>query len=460
MEKTNINENLKIGLETKIILNESLIINNNENKNKEYKYLFEEDSFLILKKDHKSFVIAKEQGFIEPYEILIFNVKIGKDDIELVNYYDRCYNCSKLIKFYDSINKLDYKLWKVIKNQKKIENDESCNYNLKKGDILRFGNIKLILREFCTNYINNDNNKNNGANNEDKKDKNENIENNNNRNNNGKSVHKSQNFRNNSSNMYTNYKIIENEIQYTLLLENNPKEKCKICKNSFKSNNDPLIKLCQCEEYVHFNCKKKEMDNNKNIKNEEEGIYTIKTHCPKCKKFIPSHFVIKDKNIFELYQLVDNPFKNSENYLLFEALDFLDANNEYKKYIFYINLEQKFNKKKFISQILIGGNKMEIDKIQKNKNNDKYIFLKIPDTNFSELAVIECKLKEKTLILKNINDTYNTLVLESKYKIKKNEKLLLESGNLEIEASLINENKFKEIKNVNIDKRMEFQKDK
>ena len=50
MEKTNINENLKIGLETKIIVNESLIINNNENKNKEYKYLFEEDSFLILKK--------------------------------------------------------------------------------------------------------------------------------------------------------------------------------------------------------------------------------------------------------------------------------------------------------------------------------------------------------------------------------------------------------------------------
>ena len=456
MEKTNINENLKIGLETKIIVNESLIINNNENKNKEYKYLFEEDSFLILKKDHKSFVIAKEQGFIEPYEILIFNVKIGKDDIELVNYYDRCYNCSKLIKFYDSINKLDYKLWKVIKNQKKIENDESSSYNLKKGDILRFGNIKLILREFCTNYINNDNNKNNGANNEDKKDKNENIENNNNRNNNGKSVHKSQNFRNNSSNMYTNYKIIENEIQYTLLLENNLKEKCKICKNSFKSNNDPLIKLCQCEEYVHFNCKKKEMDNNKNIKNEEEGIYTIKTHCPKCKKFIPSHFVIKDKNIFELYQLVDNPFKNSENYLLFEALDFLDANNEYKKYIFYINFEQKFNKK----QILIGGDKMEIDKIQKNKYNDKYIFLKIPDTNFSELAVIECNLKEKTLILKNISDTYNTLVLESKYKIKKNDKLLLESGNLEIEASLINENKFKEIKNVNIEKRMEFQKGK
>ena len=194
----------------------------------------------------------------------------------------------------------------------------------------------------------------------------------------------------------------------------------------------------------------------KNIKNEEEGIYTIKTHCPKCKKFIPSHFVIKDKNIFELYQLVDNPFKSSENYLLFEALDFLDANNEYKKYIFYINLEQKFNKK----QILIGGDKMEIDKIQKNKYNDKYIFLKIPDTNFSELAVIECNLKEKTLILKNISDTYNTLVLESKYKIKKNDKLLLESGNLEIEASLINENKFKEIKNVNIEKRMEFQKDK
>ena len=44
MEKTNINEKQKFCLETKIL------VNDNENKNKEYKYLFEEDSFLILKK--------------------------------------------------------------------------------------------------------------------------------------------------------------------------------------------------------------------------------------------------------------------------------------------------------------------------------------------------------------------------------------------------------------------------
>ena len=66
-----------------------------------------------------------------------------------------------MIKFYDTINKLNYKLWKVIKNpakDKNIENKESYYYNLKKDDILSFGNIKLILREFCTNHINKDNN--------------------------------------------------------------------------------------------------------------------------------------------------------------------------------------------------------------------------------------------------------------------------------------------------------------
>ena len=129
-----------------------LVISNKKNKNGDYIILIEEDAYLTLKSDKISFALLKEQGFINFGEIIIFLVKIRENQIELINCIDRCYNCLQMKKFYEKINSLNYKLWKVIE-----KNNDS--YNLKENDIFRFGNVKIILREF--NIINNENSNNN-----------------------------------------------------------------------------------------------------------------------------------------------------------------------------------------------------------------------------------------------------------------------------------------------------------
>ena len=472
MAQTTINnETNKIGLVSEIIVNDS---SNNINTNKKYINLFEENSFFILKNDKKSFEETKYQGFIEIDETLIFQVKIEKDYINLIHHFDKCYNCSKLQKYYDTINMLNYDLWKVIKKPEQDANDESYYFNLKKNDIFRFGNIKFILREFHVNNEINDNinskNDNKNNNNEDKHEKNinknENIEDNNNKNNNNDDINKNQSDLsiNISSSQALNYKIINDKMPYTLLLESNPKKICKICNKSSSRENGPLVKLCLCEEYVHFNCKKKEMKEAKYIREERDiwcNKYYIKTNCPKCKKFIPSHFIFKEGDIYQLYQLVDIPFKINEEYLLLETIDFLDTNNEYIKCIFYIKLKDQkyFEENKIIS--ISRGN------VQKNMDdNNDLIPLNIP--YFSGVPNIVYNINKKTLSLKYNSDTYNTMVLESQYKVEKNNdrinNILLELGNLKIKSYLVNEEEFDKIRNQKknnpskIEKRMEPKK--
>ena len=465
-KKTNINnENNKIGLVSEIIVNDS---SNNINNNKKYINLFEENSFFILKNDKKTFEETKYQGFIEIDETLIFQVKIEKDYINLIHHFDKCYNCSKLQKYYDTINMLNYDLWKVIKKPEQDANDESYYFNLKKNDIFRFGNIKFILREFHVNNEINDNinskNDNKNNNNEKKINKNENIEDNNNKNkNNDNNINKNPSdvSKNNSSSQTLNFKIINDKMPYTLLLESNPKKICKICNKSSSRENGPLVKLCLCEEYVHFNCKKKEMKKDKNIKDAIDlscNSYYIKSHCQQCNKFIPSHFIFKEGDIYQLYQLVDIPFKINKEYLLLETIDFLDTNNEYIKCIFYIKLkdQKSFEENKIISN--------SIGNVQKNMDdNNDLIPLNIP--YFSGVPNIVYNINKKTLSLKYNSDTYNTMVLESQYKVGKNNdrinNILLELGNLKIKSYLINEEEFDKIRNQKknnpseIEKRME-----
>ena len=55
----------------------------------------------------------------------------------------------------DKLNMLNYKLWYVIGNDYNANN----NYYLCQNDIIRFGNIKLILKEIYINNYNNTNSK-------------------------------------------------------------------------------------------------------------------------------------------------------------------------------------------------------------------------------------------------------------------------------------------------------------
>ena len=416
-------------------------ISNKKNKNGDYIILIEEDSYLTLKNDKTSFALLKEQGFINFGEIIIFLVKIRENQIELINCIDRCYNCLQMKKFYEKINSLNYKLWKVIK-----KNNDS--YNLKENDIFRFGNVKIILREF--NIINNENSNNNNSNKErdynndvykKEKDFNDNQ--------------KKENSHSLSVTYYPEYKIISDKRQYGILLESNPGKICDICGKSDKDKkgDDPLVQFCECEKYEHFKCKKKKMKGDKNISivNENKTQFAIKleTDCPKCKKFIHSSFITKEGNKYKLFELMSPEVNKNVNYLLFETIDYLDKNKKYIKYIFYVELNEQKNFKNNYSILMRG------DETKKQYKCDKIFNIEGEKDKISEIFIIDVDLKEKNLILKNISNEYDILVLQDNIKINPNDKLLLESGDLTIKSSLMGEDEFDGVK-----RRMENNPDK
>ena len=94
---------------------------------------------------------------------------------------------------------------------------------------------------------------------------------------------------------------------------------------------------------------------------------------------------------------------------------------------------------------MIGGNR---------KKTDKYLYNKIMQIDHnnaisSQHALIDYDIEEKTLTLKNISDSFNTLVLRSEYILMDDidDNLITEIGNVQIESSLITSDKFKDVEN-------------
>ena len=456
----------------KIILNKKFYLEDKYN-----------NGYLALK-NHKYLVISENHSQIESDEILIFktNKKEKENLIELINFIDRCEECTKKQKFYEKVNNLFFKLWisiqKIDKEENITKNNENLYlYYLKENDIIRLGKILLILRKFhkkeennCDNNNNNDNNNNdNNNNNNDNNNNNNNgvniININNNNNNNNDNINNNNNINNindnnnnnnnntnhNNDNVFNNNNFHNNNCkkekrQFTMVLESYEGLICSICNKNYIEENNPIIKLCECEKYRHFKCMKEEIRNKKK-QTEKNGCisYSVKTNCLYCKKYIPLTFYVKEGDKLTLYELLDIPLDDGKEYLLFETLDFQDNQNEYNKYFFYVEFRKKA-KNKNIETILIGADR---NKTHKYNRFDK--LMKIDHgTVSSEHAIIEYDLEEQKLILKNISDTHNTLILENSVTLKsKDDNLVMELGNIRIKSKLMERKDYEKINNKN-----------
>jgi len=428
----------KLGLFCKIIVSDSTQLFNKTKIIKEYSILLNENyPFLVLKRNLKSFAIMKEQPSIKPDEDLIFEIKIKSDSIELFNPIDRCSSCINQIKLYNKIAKLNYKLWQSLKSLPESEKDfkiteENKNlylYELKQNDIIRMGDIKFILREI--NIIHN-------------------------------------NINNNDHNNKCHDEFMQN--QYIMKIKPSEGNVCEICKKTDMQEDNPIIKLCECENHYHFKCMKEKIKE-RVIKEEDESVgctrYYIKTNCLGCKKFINLRFILDEKdnnNNYnylglseknfakkpKLYELIDIEKKKEEEYLILETIDFKDTQYEYIKYFFYIKF-RKLEKNKNVETILIGGDRTKNEKYR----YDKLIKIEKNNSISSQHALIDYDIEEKTLILRNISDSHNTLILKDKNYLEiipnndefKFKQILLELGNIKIEPSLIKSNEFEEYEN-------------
>ena len=382
MEENNKIYGLKLNIE---ISDKNIYFDPNKVKNK-YIILEKENSFYFLKNNYEGIAKGEFQGFIEEDEYVIFQIEFGKDNVQLINLYYKEVFRGRLEQFYDYINEFNFKLYKMILKCEE-ENEKNMNYShiLNIYDIIRIKEVKLLLRDY---KINNDN------------------------------------------------KILNDKNpEFIVEIKNEKIDKCDICNESGSSQENPLINLCKCK--VHFICKKNEIKEKltKFINKEEKCIkYSLKTTCSKCSEIFPLFFIYNNKQ----YELLDIDRKETEEFLLFESLDYYNNNRiTIDKYIYYIKLDKNKNKETIV--ITGSENKSDIDKYDN--------LIEIDDNLIDKgKAMIECDKSTHKLILKNIGNENNISILQESILLKPDDgALMLNLANIQVEAKLISSEGFDEV---------------
>ena len=371
---------------------------------KEEEFDIKEKAYILL--DNNKIISEESQANIENYENLLFMIRPKGEYIQLENNFLK--NNFKLTE--ERINSLNYKLWYVIKTYPEDEKNINEDYYLCENDIIRLGNFKFVLRE----------------------------------------IH----LKNKNTEFFTNYK--KNNLKYDIhdinknnnpvfefipkldfyILNTNEKITCRICNQSTCDLENPIVSLCSCDSYKnrHYKCLKEEFKEQiKRIPNENKTStnYLLKCHCKTCETQLPLNFIIEKEKVKKTYELIDFDKPKENDYLFFESLEYI-REGSYEKSFHLIKLNDD-NK-----TITIGR-----DEISQKRDNDLKIYE--PTVSRGIHAVIEYNKNEGSLLLKNKNSKYGTLIaIKEELKINKN-KILLQIGRTSIEANLLDK---KEIKNI------------
>ena len=188
-------------------------------------------------------------------------------------------------------------------------------------------------------------------------------------------------------------------------------------KNS-KFCNSIHICLCDCDNLIHYKCMEKYI--NEKVKITQNGKKTVKCYsidnfnCKQCFTPYPIKFFLEKTKETKYVIPYEIPNKNS-NYIILESLGHKKDKNTTKT-LYVITLDK------------------DIIRIGRNSNND----IIIDDDSIGEErhAVIKFEKKYNRIILKSVDNEYETAVLIKK-SLKMNEKkIYLQTGKTKFEANL------------------------
>ena len=318
--------------------------------------------------------------------------------------------------------------WFVFKKSK-IDEDTQ-NYKLNQGDIIRFGRITTRIKEINIGKNTNNNNTNKDSIKENSININETktLEN-------GPKINVLRFSNDFNKDKYINLTSRKN-MQKNLIKSTNihisksikrkiPKI-CRICyeeEDPLSNYDNPLVQPCTCSgslRYIHFNCLKQWLNTkscNKIFNNEDYSVFLVQAvQCEICKTKFPDFVKHKDK----LYEILD--FKSEfENFFTIESLT-LDKHNT--KFIYVVNLDK--NKK-----LRIGRGK------------DSSITL--GDISVSRVHAI-LTIENKNIYIRDNNSKFGTLILVQSPSLKliQNLPLYIQIGRtfLECKIKKINTNIF------------------
>ena len=172
----------------------------------------------------------------------------------------------------------------------------------------------------------------------------------------------------------------------------NENDKCWLCLNSNCDEDNPLICLCNCHNFIHYECLKMYLNskiivtiNNKNT----VTTYTCdKFNCDMCLKPYQLRFRIPELN--RTYELMNLNLPEEVDYICLESLNYITNNNNNIKKVHIVQLRDE--------EIIIGRN--HYNDIISNDNSVS-----------RDHAVLKYNKYNKSLFLENTNGRYGTLVL-------------------------------------------------
>ena len=197
------------------------------------------------------------------------------------------------------------------------------------------------------------------------------------------------------------------------LVLSNDNEKCRICSRFKSTKENPKLRICECKDYVHYECLKNKMKEKIDIcENSDKRVKTYicsQFNCNVCLTPYPSRFIIKEYN--RKYELIDYNIASELDYLVLESLDYIKEGMNFK----------------LIHVVQLTKDKISIGRQTKNDIID-------PDISVSRNHAILNYNKEKGYITIENRSQFGTLVLIKGNIIIKEKKVGFQVGNSYITA--------------------------
>ena len=427
----------------------------------------------IIRNPYNKIIQIKKHIDLMNYEQFDILFKIRKsfknNRYELINPIIRE---NKIKTFEYPLNYLDEKIWYPVKSENLgylEENDE--DYIINENDILKFGRKKYVVRKLNINklIINNSNeaistndpdnyniselNKNSkpvfkidisenqykvqNENDEEQTEQKKATENDINKYKVEKSdfVHESSNFK--STHGTEGEKNTKNRVITNLELDDwdETSERCRICFDCNSSKENPLLLICKCHDYIHFECLKLYFMSKLKIVGSERGDVTTyifeKCNCEVCLAPYPTRFRIPKFD--KIYDLVDISLPIENDFMILESLDYIKDNKNNK----LIHLIQFKHDKIYI------GRHTTNDIIDNDISVSRYH------------SVLKYDRENGNILIENRSEKFGSLVLV-RGNIKMRKKAInFQVGRTYITANLISEERF-----IFMDNSKDYQNDK
>jgi hypothetical protein len=457
----------------------------------------QETALFYYKNDRTKEEFSEKNLEIENYNNYIIrnqynNILQIQTHIDLINYdeFDILFKIRKSFKHnrYELINPLiienkiktfeyplaflDEKIWYPVKSENHDypeENDE--DYIINENDILKFGRKKYEVRKLNINKlsINNSNeristndpdnyniselNKNSkpvfkidisenqykiqNENDEEHSEQNKTTENDINKykveksdfvheSSNNKSTHESEGEKSTKTRVINNIELDDSD-------ETN--EKCRICFECNSSKENPLLLLCKCHDYIHFECLKLYFMSKLKIVESERGAVTTyifeKCNCEICLTPYPTRFRIPKFD--KIYDLVDISLPSEYDYMILESLDYIKDGKNLK----LIHLIQFKEDKIYIGRHTLNDiidNDISVSRfhsVLKYNRENGYILLENRSEKFGSLVLVRGNIKMRNKAIHfQVGRTYITanliseerFILIDNYKENQNDK--------------------------------------